>query len=284
MNYFGLKNKAKQEELAQQQPADNAMQQPQQQAQPQQYQQPQIDTNDPINSLASQLVTPEEREAQEQKMLKNKRRMIAWTGLFDGLRNLANLYAVSRGAAPMKFTDNPHQQLDQSYQEEKQRQEGIYQNRDKYAKSLYDFYRQGQQDKIKEESHKAQMEWYKDRSEIAQKNAELNRLKSVRVIKNKDGSLMKFDPINGTIEPLSEADPLYVEYMQGRIAQQNKKTGLLGAPKTTTRTNAKGETTTSVTSYGTGSGNKGGGTKKNYSQYKKGSSGKDKYAKYKKNK
>ena len=85
-------------------------------------QQPQIDTSDPINSLAGMLVTPAEREAQEQKMLKNKRRMIAWTGLFDGLRNLANLYTVSKGAAPMKFTDNPYQQIEKDYQAESQRQ------------------------------------------------------------------------------------------------------------------------------------------------------------------
>ena len=238
-NYFGLKNQAQQQE------------------QPQQQQQLQIDTSDPLNWLASNLTSPAEREAQEQRMLKNKRRMIAWTGLFDGLRNLANLWGVSKGAAPMKFTDNPYQQLEQGYQQERQRQNSLLDYRDKYATTLYNLQRQANEDKMKQESHQAQIDWYKDRSEIAQQKAELEKFKAVRVIKNKDGSLMKFDPINGTIEPLSEADPLYVELMQGKIAQQNKKTGLLGATKTTVRTGADGKTTTSVTSYGSCGGNQG---------------------------
>lgn len=214
----------------QQQPVDNAMQQPQQQQQPQE--QPQIDTNDPINSLAGMLVTPAEREAQEQKMLRNKRRMIAWTGLFDGLRNLANLYAVSKGAAPMKFTDNPYQQLDQSYQEEKQRQEGIYQNRDKYAKSLYDLYRQGQQDKIKEESHKAQMEWYKNRDEMAQRKQELAEFKAKTDADYKKATLEQKNAINevkirlmeGQINK-TEADRQYRLIMMGKQAGGGKSGG-----------------------------------------------------------
>ena len=76
-------------------------------------QQPQIDTSDPINSLAGMLVTPAEREAREQKILQNKRRMIAWTGLFDGLRQLGNLYYTTKGATPQQFTDKPYQQIEQ---------------------------------------------------------------------------------------------------------------------------------------------------------------------------
>lgn len=232
-----------------QQTADNAIQQPQQQ------QPPKIDTNDPINSLASQLVTPEEREAQEQKLLKNKRKMIAWNALFGGLANLANLYSVSKGAAPQAYSDNS-QHIEAAYQDAKNRQENLFQNRDRYAQTLYNLYRQGEQDRIRNESHKAQMEWYKDRSDIAQQKAELEKYKAVRVIKNKDGSLMKFNPIDGTIEPLSEADPLYVDYMKSRTNATNRRAGLIGAPVTTTRTNAKGETVTSVRSYGSGGGGK----------------------------
>ena len=77
----------------------------QQQPQQQQTAQQQVDTSDPINSLAGMLVTPAEREAREQKMLQNKRRMIAWTGLFDGLRQLGNLYFTTKGATPQQFTD-----------------------------------------------------------------------------------------------------------------------------------------------------------------------------------
>lgn len=153
----------------QQQPVDNAIQQPQQ---------PQIDTSDPINSLASMLVTPAEREAREQKMLQNKRRMIAWTGLFDGLRNLGNLYAVSKGASPMKFTDNPYQQIESDYKQARKDQDALYQNRDRYATQLYNIYRQGQQDKIREESHKAQMDWYNTRDEMARLKGENDRMKA----------------------------------------------------------------------------------------------------------
>lgn len=156
LNYFDLKKKA--EEQAQQQP--------------------QIDTSDPINSLASQLVTPAEREAQEQRMLKNKRRMIAWTGLFDGLRNLANLYSVSKGASPMKFTDNPYQQIESSYQQERQRQNSLNDYRDKYANTLYNLQRQADQDKMRRESHQAQMKWYDTRDEMARLKGENDRLKA----------------------------------------------------------------------------------------------------------
>lgn len=270
---------------ANQQPADNAMQQPQQM--------PQIDTSDPINSLAGMLVTPAEREAQEQKMLRNKRRMIAWTGLFDGLRNLANLYSVSKGATPQRYTDNPYQTLEQGYQQERQRQNSLNDYRDKYATTLWNLKRQTNDDARRNALSAAQASWYGSReeaeqqkSELAKQKAELDKLKAVRVIKNKDGSLMKFDPITGNIEPLSEADPLYVDYMKARTNATNKRAGLIGAPVTTTRTNAKGETTTSVRSYGSGGGSSSG--KGKYSKYRKssasGSSGKNKYAKYKTNK
>lgn len=152
-----------------QQPVDNAVQQPQQ---------PQIDTSDPINSLAGMLVTPAEREAQEQKMLKNKRRMIAWTGLFDGLRNLANLYSVSKGAAPQKYTDNPYQTLEQASQQEQKRQDAIYANRDKYATTLWNLKRQSVEDARKNALAQAQAKWYDTRDEMARLKGENDRLKA----------------------------------------------------------------------------------------------------------
>lgn len=163
-----------------QQPADNAIQQtavssqqPQQQAQ-----QPQVDTSDPINSLANMLVTPAEREAQEQRMLKNKRRMIAWTGLFDGLRNLANLWAVSKGASPMKFTDNPYQQIEHDYQAERQRQDALYKNQDAYAKQLWTLQRQANEDARKKALSAAQARYYDTRDEMARLKGENDRLKA----------------------------------------------------------------------------------------------------------
>ena len=169
-NYLKLKNQAEEQP-----------QQPQQQAQ-----QPQIDTSDPINSLASQLVTPAEREAAEQKMLKNKRRMIAWTGLFDGLRNLANLYAVSQGASNQKYTDNPYATIEQGYQQERQRANSQFDYRDKYANTLYNLNRQSDQDKMRKESHKAQLKWYDTRDEIARLKEERDKLKAEADLRQKD--------------------------------------------------------------------------------------------------
>lgn len=159
VTYYDLKKQADQE-------AQNGMVQPQQPVQ-----QPQIDTSDPINSLAGMLVTPAEREAQQQKMLRNKRRMIAWTGLFDGLRNLANLYTVSKGAAPMKFTDNPYQTIEQSFKEEQQRQDNLNNYQDRYAKQLYDLQRQGEQDQMRREAQQAQIDYSKSRIKMQEEES-----------------------------------------------------------------------------------------------------------------
>lgn len=258
----------------------------------QQAEQPQIDTSDPINSLAGMLETPAEREAREQKMLKNKRRMIAWTGLFDGLRQLGNLYFTTKGATPQQFTDKPYQQIEADYQAEMKRQDDLAKNRENYAKQLWNLKRQGVEDARKKALADAQVKWYDDRAEMAQQKAELEKLKSVRVIKQKDGSLMKFDPIEGTIEPLTEADPLYVDYMKSRINATNKRAGLIGAPVTTVTTDEKGKTKTSVRSFGnnkTEKKSKSSSGAGKYSKYKKGSStggsgSSGKYDKYKKSK
>lgn len=249
-------------------------------------QQPQIDTSDPINSLAGMLVTPAEREAQQQKLMENKRKMLLWTGLFDGLRNLGNLYSVSKGARPQQYTDNPYKTIEMGYQQEMKNLDDVYKNRQAYAQQLYNWQRQVNEDKRKEKLADAQAQWYGTRDELARQKSELDKLKAVRVIKQKDGSLLKFDPVSGSIEPLSKADPLYVEYMNSRINATNKRAGLIGAPVTTTTTDAKGNIRTSVKTYG----NRGGSSKSSggkYSKYKtrssagsKESSGK--YDKYKK--
>ena len=68
----------------------------------------------------------------------------------------------------------------------------------------------------------AQAQYYGTRDEMARQKAELDKLKAVRVIKQKDGSLLKFDPISGEAEPLTEADPLYQEYMRSQINKNNR--------------------------------------------------------------
>lgn len=188
-------------------------------------QQPQVDTSNALGSLAEILgPSPAEREAQERRMQQNQSKMQAWTGLFDGLRQLANLYYTTKGASPMTFNDNPYQQVEKRFQQEQQRVDNYYRNRQAYAQQLWNLQRQVDQDKMRQEAHQAQMKWYDTRDEIAQKNAELNRLKAARVIKNKDGSLSKFDPVTGTLEQLSEADHLYAAYMEANTEYKKAQT------------------------------------------------------------
>ena len=146
-------------------PNSNQQQPQQQQTAQQQTAQQQVDTSDPINSLAGMLVTPAEREAREQKMLQNKRRMIAWTGLFDGLRQLGNLYFTTKGATPQQFTDKPYQQIEADYQAELKRQDDLAKNRENYAKQLWNLKRQGVEDARKKALADAQVKWYGSREE-----------------------------------------------------------------------------------------------------------------------
>ena len=200
-------------------------------AQQDQQEMPQVDTSNAIQSMAQLLgPTPAEREAQERRLLENKRKMIGWTALFDGLRQLGNLYAVSKGASPQQYTDKPYQTIEQNYQQDRQLQDSLNRYSQAYAQQLYNLQRQADQDQIRKEAHQAQMKYYENRDELAQQKAELEKMKAVRVIKQKDGSLMRFDPVSGSIEPLSEADPLYVEYMNSLINAANKRAGLIGAP------------------------------------------------------
>jgi hypothetical protein len=69
------------------------------------------------------------------------------------------------------------------------------------------------------------MQSYDTKDELARQKAELDKLKAVRVIKNTDGSLLKYDPVTGTTEQLKESDPLYVELMNSRIARNNRTGG-----------------------------------------------------------
>lgn len=144
----------------------------------QQQQRYQIDTKDPINSLAAQLVTPAEREAMEMRLLRNKRRMIAWTGLFDGLRQLGNLYFTTKGATPQQFTDKPYQQIEADYQAEMKRQDDLAKNRENYAKQLWNLKRQGVEDARKKALADAQVKWYDTRNEMARLKGENDRLRA----------------------------------------------------------------------------------------------------------
>ena len=209
--------------------------------------------------------TPAEREAQERRLAENKAKMSGWLGLFQGLGALGDLYYASKGVTPSKPDNTAQAIIQQNYADEKQRLENLYRNRQAYANMLYNLQRQAGEDERKNKLNEAQIKWYDTRDEMARMKGELDKMKAVRVIKQKDGSLMKFDPVSGAIEPLTEADPLYVEYMNSRINATNKRAGLIGAPVTTTTINEKGQTRTSVKTYG-GGGSTGGKKKKRQSR------------------
>ena len=195
-NYFELKKKAEEQQEESVQP-----------------QQPQIDTSDPINSLAGMLVTPAEREAQQQRMLRNKRRMIAWTGLFDGLRNLGNLYAVSKGAASQKYTDNPYQTIEQSYQQEQKRQDALFNYRDKYAKQLWSLQRQASDDVRRNALSAAQARYYDTRDEMARLKGENDRLKAE---KQNEVSDARKEQIKLKTKQMREMHPLQMQNVMAR--------------------------------------------------------------------
>lgn len=205
--------------------------------------------------------TPAEREAQERRLAENKAKMSGWLGLFQGLGALGDLYYASKGVTPSKPDNTAQTILNQNYADEKQRLDSLYKNRQAYANMLYNLQRQAGEDERKNKLNEAQIKWYDTRDEMARMKGELDKMKAVRVIKQKDGSLMKFDPVSGAIEPLTEADPLYVEYMNSRINATNKRAGLMGAPVITETTNEYGETRRSVKTYG-GGGSTGGKKKK----------------------
>lgn len=192
-----------------------------------QYELPKIDSENVIGSLSGILgPTPEERAAEEQKLQEHRQKMHGWTALFNGLRHLSNLYYATKGAPGQKYSD-PHQQIEQQYQEERKRLSDIHAADRNYYANLWGLYRQINDEQRRNTLAEAQAQYYGTRDEVARQKAELDKLKAVRVIKQKDGSLMKFDPVSGEIEPLSDADPLYVEYMRSQI-NKNNRTGTGG--------------------------------------------------------
>lgn len=169
--------------------------------------------------------TPAEREAQERRLQENKAKMNGWLGLFQGLGALGDLYYASKGVNPGKPDYTAQATLNQQFADEKQRLDNLYKNRQAYANMLYTLQRQGKEDERKDKLANAQADWYSGRGEREREKAELEKLKAVRVIKMPNGSLMKFDPVSGNAEPLTEADPLYIKYKEAQINKINRTGG-----------------------------------------------------------
>ena len=114
-------------------------------------QQPTVDSSNALGSLVELLgPTPAEREARERRLTEHKGRMQGWAALFDGLRQLGNLYYTTKGATPQKYNDNPYAQIEQQYQAERLRLNDAENYRRQYALQLYQLQRQGATDALAE--------------------------------------------------------------------------------------------------------------------------------------
>lgn len=135
---------------------------------PVQPQQVEINPDDAIGSVVEMLgPTPAEREAQRAKMERNRKRMTMWTALFDGLRQLGNLYYTSKGARPQRY-GNPYAMIDLAYKRQKQEQDDNDNYRRQYAQSLYNLQRQQSDGMRRARLIAAQIKAYED----AEKNRE----------------------------------------------------------------------------------------------------------------
>lgn len=183
--------------------------------------QPVVDTRNSIVSLATLLgPTPEEREAQQRKLQGHKSKMAAWTGLFDGLRNLGNLYAVSKGATPQQYS-NPYKAVDQQATEAQQWLDNIQRNRQNYAMMLHNLQRQGDQDEMRRQAHEAQLKWYDTRDEMARLKADNDKLKTEKYIELQDGRIAK---VNAETGKLLEMLPYQINEVESRT-RKNDRTG-----------------------------------------------------------
>lgn len=212
--------------------------------QAQQPQLPVIDTSNAIGSLAELLgPTPAEREAQELRRQQGKAKMQMWAGLFDGLRQLGNLYAATKGATPQKYTDNPYQQVEQMADAQRQREDALTNYGRQYYASLYNMQRQLNDDKRRNLLAEAQANYYNTRDEVARMKAENDRLKNEKYVQLLDGRIAKVNAETGKIEKL-------LPYQEDKLrseAQRNRQTGAAAV----TRANNSGKGKTGKTSKST---------------------------------
>ena len=140
--------------------------------------QPVIDSGNAIGSLAELLgPTPAERAERERRVVQNKGAMSAWTGLFDGLRQLGNLYYTSKQATPQAY-NNPYEQIDRDVEATRKRMDDLDNYQRQYNMQLYGLRRQGVQDAMADEQHKAQMANYAANNELLKARVESERVRA----------------------------------------------------------------------------------------------------------
>lgn len=189
---------------------------------------PQVDSSNAIGSLAEILgPSPAEREATERRMLKNQAQMAAWTGLFDGLRQLGNLYYATKGATPQKF-DNPYTLVQQIYQQQRQLYNDMANYRRQYATSLYNLRRQLEGDQRAEAAHQAQVNYTKAREEALREDSRRKdeysqaRTKYYEAVANKNDEQAEFWRLRAQGVPQESAAKIAKDYA---IAARANRTG-----------------------------------------------------------
>ena len=189
--------------------------------QPVQRQQPQIDTGNAIGSLAEALgPTPAEREARQQRMERNRQQMQMWGGLFNGLRQLGNLYYTARGARPQRMED-PSGFINQEADRRQRLQDDMDNYRQRYAMQLYNLQRQQVDEARRAKLADAQASWYDTRGEMARLKGENDRLKAEKYVQLQDGRIAKLNAETGKIEAL-------LPYQEDEIRSRTNKNNRMG--------------------------------------------------------
>lgn len=182
-------------------------------------QQPQIDTSNAIGSLAEALgPTPAEREARQQRMERNRQQMQMWGGLFNGLRQLGNLYYTARGARPQRMED-PSGFINQEADRRQRLQDDMDNYRQRYAMQLYNLQRQQVDEARRAKLADAQASWYDTRGEMARLKGENDRLKAEKYVQLQDGRIAKLNAETGKIEALL---PLQEDEIRSRTNKNNR--------------------------------------------------------------
>ena len=201
---------------------------------PQTQQTPTVDSSNAIGSLVNLLgPTPAEREAQERKIMQNRAKMQAWTGLFDGLRQLGNLYYATKGATPQTF-NSPYQIVDQEIQQQRQFNDNMINYKRQYNTSLYNLQRQMEADKMNKEKHKATLDWYNTRDEMARLKAENDKLKAEAAAKNTEARTKNTEAKTETENFLREKKGNVYDSQVQRNKAQAAKAGRTGGGRSDT--------------------------------------------------
>lgn len=188
-----------------------------------------IDTSNAIGSLAALLgPTPAEREARQRRMEQNKQSMSAWAGLFDGLRQLGNLYYTAKGATPQQLT-TPYEQIDKTFQNAGQLEDDIDTYRRQYAQQLYALRRQAGEDSRKNMLTEAQARYYDTRDEVARQKSENEKLKAENDRLKNEASIRNMEARTKNTEARTETEQVLRgerrKEIQSRIAKNNRTGG-----------------------------------------------------------